>query len=71
MTTLTGASLAARKRAPSIPAGWFFFLVAHLVESSFLPLEMYYEHRNYLPSFGLLLAATGLLEILLRRSNPS
>lgn len=50
----------ARRRAPSVFAGWFFFLVAHAVESSFLPLEMYYEHRNYLPSFGLLLGLVGL-----------
>ena len=29
--------------------GIFFFL-NHLVESSFLNLELYYEHRNYIPS---------------------
>ncbi|KRA17807.1 hypothetical protein [Lysobacter sp. Root604] len=48
-----------RKRAPSLFAGWFFFLTAHAVESSVLPLEMYYEHRNYLPSIGLALAVVG------------
>jgi protein O-mannosyl-transferase len=53
-------AIAVRKRAPSVFAGWFFFLVAHGVESSFLPLEMYYEHRNYLPSVGLFLAVIGL-----------
>lgn len=30
--------------------GWF--LLAHLLESSLLPLEMVYEHRNYLPLLG-------------------
>ncbi|SCY86210.1 tetratricopeptide repeat protein [Desulfoluna spongiiphila] len=30
-----------------------FFLINHLVESTVLPLEMVYEHRNYIPSFFL------------------
>lgn len=32
-----------------------FFITAHIVESSFLPLEMIFEHRNYLPSVFLFL----------------
>lgn len=56
---LSAGAIALRKRAPTVFAGWFFFLVAHAVESSILPLEMYYEHRNYLPSFGLFLALAG------------
>ncbi|RYH21168.1 MAG: hypothetical protein EON54_25775, partial [Alcaligenaceae bacterium] len=52
-----------RKRAPSVFAGWFFFLAAHSIESGFLPLELYYEHRNYLPAFGLFLAMVGLLAL--------
>src|SRR5690606_37093645 len=27
-----------------------FFLAAHVMESSVLPLELYFEHRNYLPA---------------------
>lgn len=64
---LLGISIGAiivRKRAPSVFAGWFLFLAAHSIESSFLPLELYYEHRNYLPSIGLLLASLGLLALL-------
>lgn len=60
----SGLAITLRKHAPSVFAGWFFFLVAHAVESSILPLEMYYEHRNYLPAFGLLIAAFGLLALL-------
>lgn len=33
--------------------GVLFFLVAHSLESSVWPLELYFEHRNYLPSVGL------------------
>ncbi len=32
--------------------GLWFYLSAHLVESTILPLELYFEHRNYLPSVG-------------------
>ncbi|MBX9400028.1 hypothetical protein K4L06_01805 [Lysobacter sp. BMK333-48F3] len=50
-----------RRRLPSVFAGWMFFLVAHAVESTILPLELYYEHRNYLPSVGVFLAIAGLI----------
>lgn len=33
--------------------GLWFYLAAHLVESTILPLELYFEHRNYLPSVGI------------------
>lgn len=40
----------------SFSVGWF--LIGHGLESSIIPLEIYYEHRNYLPAvslcFGLL-----------------
>lgn len=36
--------------------GLAFFLAGHLIESTFISLELYFEHRNYLPSAGLLLA---------------
>lgn len=49
------------KRWPSIFAGWCFFLAAHAVEGSILPIELYYEHRNYLPAIGLFLACAGLV----------
>jgi|GEM_PF-993606 len=29
-----------------------FFLSGHLLESTFVPLELYFEHRNYLPALG-------------------
>ena len=69
LTTISITAIALRKRAPSLFAGWFFFLVAHAVESSFLPLEMYYEHRNYLPSIGVFLALTGVFALVPRRSE--
>ena len=48
-------ALAAIKRAPILAFGLLFFLAGHLMESTFIPLELVFEHRNYLPSIGLLL----------------
>lgn len=46
-----------RRRQPVIAFGLLFFLAGHLLESTVLPLELVFEHRNYLPSFGIILAA--------------
>ena len=64
LTATSAAAWWVRHRAPSVFAGWFFFLIAHGVESSFLPLELYFEHRNYLPGIGLILAVAGLWALL-------
>lgn len=61
---VSALAIALRNKAPSVFAGWFFFLAAHAVESSFLPLDLYFEHRNYLPSVGILLAGIGLFSLL-------
>ncbi|MGE3319466.1 MAG: tetratricopeptide repeat protein [Candidatus Berkiella sp.] len=47
-----------RKRAPMVSFGIAWFFVSHAIESTVLPLEMVFEHRNYLASVGLLLIAT-------------
>lgn len=50
-----------RKRFPAVFFGWYFYLVAHSLESGVIALELYFEHRNYLPSMGLLLAIVALV----------
>jgi hypothetical protein len=44
----TGVAIAGRRRIPIASFAWLFFLLAHLMESSVVPLELYFEHRNYL-----------------------
>lgn len=41
--------------------GLLLYFSGHLIESTIVPLELYFEHRNYLPSIGLLIAASSLL----------
>ncbi|MBC7161433.1 MAG: hypothetical protein H5U26_04900 [Immundisolibacter sp.] len=51
------AALLLRRRAPAFTFGVLWFLAGHVLESTVVPLEIAHEHRNYLPSFGLLFAA--------------
>lgn len=50
-----------KARRPLVSLGLFLFFVGHSLVSTYLPLELIYEHRNYLPSFGLFLAFFSLL----------
>lgn len=44
---------------------WFF--IAHIMESTIIPLEMVFEHRNYLASYGVLVAVSAFSFIYLER----
>jgi tetratricopeptide (TPR) repeat protein len=39
-----------RRRAPFVAGALLFFFAGHLLESTTIPLELYFEHRNYLPA---------------------
>lgn len=58
LTSLFVFSLMIRKREPIIAFGIGLFFVGHLMESTVVQLELMFEHRNYLPSLGLILATT-------------
>lgn len=57
IVALAVVGLWTRKRLPLISFGIFWFLIGHSLESSFIPLEIMHEHRNYLPMIGPLLVA--------------
>ncbi len=53
------------KKRPLVAFGILFFFLNHLVESTVLPLELIFEHRNYLPSlFVFLPVAAGVKKAL-------
>jgi tetratricopeptide (TPR) repeat protein len=61
-------------RFPLLAFGGLFFLLHHSIESSLLPLEMVFEHRNYIPSMFLFAGpAAGLFRLIshYRERNPS
>lgn len=64
--------IAMTRKKRMLSFGVLFFLTAHLLESTVIPLELYFEHRNYLPAVGLIIALTiGLGEWLLRLRQSS
>lgn len=44
---------------PAFAVAWY--LVAHMLESSVIPLELYFEHRNYVPLVGVWIAVAAML----------
>ena len=52
---VTALALYQHKRWPLFAFAVLWFLAAHALESTLLPLEIAFEHRNYLASFGVFL----------------
>ncbi len=66
---VAGAALLMRRKAPVFSFAVLFFLASHALESSAFPLEMVFEHRNYLASFGPLFLLAYLITIASARMN--
>ncbi len=64
MTALASAAIIAafvlvwqlRRKAPILALAILWFFAAHALESTILPLELAFEHRNYLAAFGIVFA---------------
>jgi len=56
--TVVATALAGHRRIPILALGILFFIAGHAMESTILPLELVFEHRNYLPSYGIILVLT-------------
>jgi hypothetical protein len=54
---LTIAAVAYRRRWPLFSLAVLWYLTGHAIESTVMPLEPYFEHRNYLPVVGPVYAA--------------
>jgi len=57
LLVMLGSGLLLRKVEPVIALGLLWFLLSHSLESTIFPLELKFEHRNYMAMYGLLLAA--------------
>jgi hypothetical protein len=62
-----GAAIVWRRRLPVASFAVLFFLASHALESSILPLEMVFEHRNYLASVGPLFLLAYLVVVTAQR----
>ncbi len=56
-----------RRAYPWFSFGILWFFSGHLLESTIFPLELVYEHRNYLPGFGIIFSAVTGGAVLLNR----
>ena len=61
VSSLLIVAILGRKTIPWIACGILFYFAGHIVESTALSLELYFEHRNYLPSLGIVIAVIGLM----------
>ena len=62
------AAFWSRRHMPLFFTGIGLYFGGHVVESTVFPLQIYFEHRNYLPSFGFFLAVATLIGYLLERA---
>ena len=71
LLALAFAAWRLRRRFPGFAFAVGWFLVGHSMESTILPLELVFEHRNYLPMAGLLLGTVcAVVPWLQARSSP-
>ena len=54
-------------KLPWFGFGLLFFFAGHMMESTVLPLNLVHEHRNYLPSIGMVIIFVLSLKVLLNR----
>lgn len=59
-----------RKKYPLLALAILFFFAAHLMESTVLGLELYFEHRNYLAALFLFLPLASSLVVLKDKIDP-
>lgn len=68
---LAVCAVACRRRLPGLAFACGSFLWGHALESGPIPLELYFEHRNYLPGALLLVGAgTGFMAWVAGRTKP-
>jgi hypothetical protein len=61
LVILATAGVIVRQRQPLVAIGIGWFLGAHLLTATVIPLELVFEHRNYFASVGLYLAVFSLV----------
>ncbi len=66
---LFGFAVWKRKAYPFISFGILWFFAGHILESSFIGLVLYFEHRNYLSSIGIIFAVVYGLWLFLQNTQ--
>jgi len=69
IATIISVAIGCRKKWPFVSLGLLWFFVGQGLEAGPIPLELYFEHRNYLPLLGPLVAVCSLLPLLNTKSR--
>lgn len=67
---LLALALRLRPREPWFSFAALWFLAGHLLESGIVPLELYFEHRNYVPMIGPIFALVHYISRIGKRLAP-
>lgn len=60
-----------RKKYPFATFAIAWFIAGHMIESTFIALELYFEHRNYLPLLGIAIYIAWELTKLFEKNNKA
>lgn len=63
LAALFGVAIRQRKARPLFCLGILWFFAGHSMTATIIPLELVFEHRNYVPSVGLLVAVVSLVAL--------
>lgn len=69
VAALLVAAVLWKKKYPLISLGILWFFGGHVLESTVYPLEIVHEHRNYIPSLGVLMIVAGAVHLLYQRTE--
>ncbi len=69
IAALVAAGFLSRRRYPLIAFGLLWFLAGQVMTATFVPLELIFEHREYLPSLGLYAAIFGTAVLLFEKHS--
>jgi protein O-mannosyl-transferase len=61
LALMIAAALLTVRRRPLVSLGLQWFISAHLLTATFIPLELVFEHRNYFAAVGVFLVVADLL----------
>lgn len=57
------------RKHPVVAIGISFFFISHIVESTFIPLELVFEHRNYFAIFGIAMLGAWVFSFAIKHTS--
>lgn len=69
LSTILIVSIIIKKKNPLISFAIAFFFISNIIESTIIPLELYFEHRSYLPTIFIPLFLTNYLMMAIHQNK--